>query len=210
MPAAARRSVSISRWKRNSSSMRDSAARPTSDRARAARPLSKLISALQDECHRIGESLPLLYLLTERPAPLWGDLVEPRAAIVLRGLPRALDVATMLESLQCGVERALVHLEAAARDLLNADADPPSVHWRERQRLEDEEIDAAAKGIRLGRMARRHGVGSPLEVEKSIEAIPLEVKRKLWGAGRGARGAGRGARGAGRGSDGVKFTPNAP
>src|SRR3954467_7039939 len=157
MPAVVRRSVSISRWKRNSSSMRDSAARPTRDRARAASPLSKLISALQDECHRVGEALPLLYLLTEGAAPLRGDLVEPRGAVVLRGLPRALDVAAVLEPLQCRVERALIYVEAAAGDLLNADTDPPSVHRRERQRLEDEEVNAAPKGIRLGRMARRHG-----------------------------------------------------
>src|SRR5689334_17724382 len=115
--------------------MRASAVPVTSDRARAARPLSRLISALQDERHRVGEALPLVDFLTERAPTLRGDLVEPRAAIVLGGLPGALDVAAMLEALQCGIERPLVHLEASARDLLNADADSPPMHGREGERL---------------------------------------------------------------------------
>src|SRR5689334_24314613 len=105
MPAAMRRSVSISRWKRNSSSMRASARRPTRDRVRAASPLSKLISALQDEGHGVSEALPLVDFLPERASALCGDLIKAGAAIVLGGLPGALDVAAMLEALQRGVER---------------------------------------------------------------------------------------------------------
>src|SRR5689334_22273602 len=101
--------------------MRASALRPTSDRARAASPLSKLISVLQDECHRVGEALPFVDFETEGATSLGSDLVEARAAIVLGRLPGALDVAAVLEALQRGIEGALVHLEASARDLLNTD-----------------------------------------------------------------------------------------
>src|SRR5262245_21114271 len=82
----------------------------------------------------------------------------------------------MLESLKGGVERALVDVEAALRQLLDSQADPPAVYGLERQSLEHEEVDAASKRIGFLGVARRHEASS-LEVERSIGGAPLEVKR---------------------------------
>src|SRR2546423_4891078 len=151
------RSVSICRWKRNSSSIRASDARaPKSERARAKSPLSKLISALQDERHGVGESVPFIDFLTEGSASMASDGVVAGAPIILGGLPRALDVPAVFESLERGIERALIHLESPPRDLLNAEPDSPPVHWRERERFEDEQVDTAAEGVRLRGMALHH------------------------------------------------------
>src|SRR6266550_2118853 len=157
-PSATSRSVSIAIWNRNSSSIRASDARDASnERARAESPLSKLISALQDEGDGISEALPLVDFLTERFAPLASDGVIPRAPIILGRLPCAFDVAPVFQTLQRRIERALVHLEAAAGDLLNAEPNSPPVHWRERQRFEHEQVDAAAERIGFGGMAGCHG-----------------------------------------------------
>src|SRR5207249_5221175 len=120
--------------------MRASAARDAkSERARADSPLSKLISALQDQRHGGGEALPFGDLVAERLASLAGNGVVTRAAIVLGRLPVALEVAAVIESLDCGTERALIDVEAALRDLLNPEADSPAVHVRKGQRLESQQ-----------------------------------------------------------------------
>src|SRR5437867_4032954 len=170
----------MARWNRNSSSMRASAARDAkSERARADSPLSKLISALQDQRHGGGEALPFVDLVAERPASLTRNRVVTRAAIVLGRLPVARDVAAVLEALECRIERTLIDVEAALRDLLNPEADSPAVHGREGQRLENQQIDAAAERIRLRGAAGRHERASSLEDEKSIDSRPLEVKKRM-------------------------------
>jgi hypothetical protein len=55
----------------------------------------------------------------------------------------------VLQSLQRGIERALIDLERVARDFLNALADAPPVHGREGERFEGEKVDGAAKGVDL-------------------------------------------------------------
>src|SRR5690349_3722879 len=152
-----RRSVSIVRWKRNSSSIRASEARDAKrERARAASPLSKLISALQNEIHRVGEALPFVDLFAEYLPPLPRDAVVASAPVVLGGLPRAVDVATVLEALERWVKRALIDLQPTARDLLNAKTDAPPMHGCERQGLEDEQVDAPPKGVGFWWVARCH------------------------------------------------------
>src|SRR5262245_21887965 len=103
--------------------------------------------------------MPLVDFLAEDAASLPRDAVVARASIVLRHPPLALDVAAMLEALEGGVERALVDVEALAGELVDAEADPPAMHRIEREGLEDEEVDAAAKGVGFLRVAR-HGVSS--------------------------------------------------
>jgi hypothetical protein len=49
--------------------------------------------------------------------------------------------------LQGGVERSLIHVEDAARELLDALADPPTVHRCEGEGLEDEEVECAPENI---------------------------------------------------------------
>jgi hypothetical protein len=49
--------------------------------------------------------------------------------------------------LQGGVERSLIDVEDAARELLDALADPPTVHRCESECLEDEEVECAAEDV---------------------------------------------------------------
>src|SRR4051812_29031991 len=113
------------------------------ERARAASPLNTLMSALQDQRHRRGEALPLVDLFTERSAALPRDGVVARASVVLGVLPVALDVAAMFEPLERGIERALVDLQPAARDLLDAEPNSPAVHRFQGERFQDQQVDAA-------------------------------------------------------------------
>src|SRR5207248_726245 len=131
----------------------------------------------QDKSHGGGEALPLLDFVAKRLASLFGKAVVTRAAIVLGGLPVALDPAAMLESLEGWVERALIDLEAALGDLLDAESDSPPVHGLQGERFQDEEVDAPSEGVRFLRVFRCGHRASSLEVEKSIGTISLEVKR---------------------------------
>ena len=70
----------------------------------------------------------------------------------------ARDQAVLLEALERGIQGALVHLEHAVGDLLDALADPPPVHGREGERLEDQQVERAPEGVSLrsdGHGARR-------------------------------------------------------
>jgi hypothetical protein len=49
----------------------------------------------------------------------------------------------MLEAMKRGIERALLHLQDVARQLLNAARDGPSVLRFELQRFEDQKIEGA-------------------------------------------------------------------
>src|SRR5688500_16716399 len=100
--------------------MRASASLPRkTSRSWADSPLSRLISAFQDELDRRGEALPLVDLEAKRAASLPRYRVVACAAVVLGGLPVALDVALALEALEGGVEGALVHIEAPLGELLD-------------------------------------------------------------------------------------------
>src|SRR5690349_8326031 len=90
-------------------------------------------SSPKHEIDRGGEAFPVLRLVRERAAPCRGQSVIARSAPILRDVPVARDETLMLEPLQRGIERTLIDVEHAARDFLNALADAPPVHWRERE-----------------------------------------------------------------------------
>src|SRR5690349_2371025 len=96
-----------------------------------------------------SESPPALRLLSQGAPAGRGEAVKARASIALRRPPFARDEPLVLEALQRRVERALVHLERTVGDLLDALADPPSMHGGERERLQNEHLDRAAEDIGL-------------------------------------------------------------
>src|SRR5687768_505143 len=177
VPTPARRcsSVSMSRWKRISVSMRDSAARRSARRRRRARAAwnqlmgGPVVGVVRSSAagrrpssggaeHRLeagGEAAPALQLRAEGAAAGGGDLVVAGAPVVVARAPRAGDQAVLLEALERRVEGALVHLQHAVGDLLDALADPPAVHGLERERLQDEQVERAAEDVR--RRAGGHG-----------------------------------------------------
>src|SRR5215208_5195779 len=137
-----RRSVSISTWKRISSSIRDSAARRANRRRRRVRvPSIQLIGAApvvgarrptslvvppagsgraEDGLETGGEAAPALQLRAQRAAAGGGEAVVARPPVVVGRPPRAGDQPVLLQPLERGVERALVDLQRALRELLDA------------------------------------------------------------------------------------------
>src|SRR5687767_9903874 len=99
----------------------------------------------QHDFDRGGEATPALRLVAQRAPARARESIVARAPVVRRFAPLALDQPAVLQPLQRRVERALIHLELAPRDLLDPLADAPAVQGRERQRLQDEKIDGAAK-----------------------------------------------------------------
>src|SRR6185437_13680313 len=76
---------------------------------------------------------PRLGLRAERSPALRGEPVVAGAAVVLRRAPFGADPPLELEPLERGVERPLVDVEHAARELLDALADPPAMHRLQRE-----------------------------------------------------------------------------
>src|ERR1041384_7782480 len=97
-------------------------------RRRSCRGVSMGSDRAQEELNGIGVALPGADFAGELFASGGGEGVELGAAVVLGRAPLGVEQAAILEAVQRGVEGALVDLEDAARDLLDALADPPAVH----------------------------------------------------------------------------------
>src|SRR5688572_15643705 len=109
---------------------------------------------LEDELNGFGKATPGGGLACELAAPGGGELVELGAAPELGDAPLGLHEAIVLEPVERGVERSLIHAERVARDLLDAVRHGPSVHRLARERAEDEEIERALEELVGG---QRHG-----------------------------------------------------
>src|SRR5881394_670291 len=83
----------------------------------------------------------------EGPASLRGETVVFGAAVVVARAPFAVDPGALLEPLERRIEGALVDVEDALRELLDALADPPAVHRLEVERLEHEEVEGAPEHV---------------------------------------------------------------
>src|SRR5215217_6486212 len=136
--------------------MRFSASRRTRmARSRAARPSNTLMAPPMARVparssggreHQLdggSEAAPARHLGGEGAAAGRGQAIVARTPAVLGDTPVARDQAAMLEALERGVKRTLVHLEPTQRDLLDALADAPAMHRLGSERLEGEEVDGA-------------------------------------------------------------------
>ena len=93
--------------------------------------------------NRADHALEILLFLRELLASGGGQRVIPRAPIVLRLPPFGFHEAVEEESLECGVERALAHLEHVLRDLAQSLGDGVSMQGLVTQGAEDQEIERA-------------------------------------------------------------------
>src|SRR5207245_6434812 len=71
------------------------------------------------------------------------ERIELRPARVLGPAPLGVEPPGALQALERGEERAGVHLEDAARDLLDAAGDAEAMHRLEAERLENEHVERA-------------------------------------------------------------------
>jgi hypothetical protein len=105
--------------------------------------------------HGVGVPRPSPRLGAERRAPGGGELVELRAAVVLREPPVALDEPALLEPVQRGVERAFLDAERVVGGLGDPAADGVAVARALRERLEHEHVERALEQVEVGRGRHR-------------------------------------------------------
>jgi len=85
------------------------------------------------------------------------ELVKTRAAVVVGHAPLSAQPSRGLESLQRGVERAVVDEQRALRRPLNGERDPVAMVRSKRQRAQDEEVECSLKERRaLAVVSSRH------------------------------------------------------
>src|SRR6476620_8506767 len=129
-------------WKPISSSSSRSAARGRASARASMRMRANIVSSFsarrEDGFDGGHVSPPRLGFRAERAPALRGQPVVLGAPVVVARAPFAVDPALLLEPLERRVERALVDVEDALRELLDALADPPTVHRLEVERLEHE------------------------------------------------------------------------
>lgn len=95
-----------------------------------------------------GGLLPILRLGLKGFAAGFGEVVEASTAIVFRGAPFGFDGAFLFELEKDGIERALVHGEEIAADLLDAAGEAVAVERAEDvESLEDHEGESALEDV---------------------------------------------------------------
>jgi len=94
-----------------------------------------------------GQLLPFALFGFELFAPAAREFIVFRAAIVLGCAPARLDPGAAFETMQRWIERALLHLEDFARNLMDALGDGPAVHGFKSESPEDQEIERALRKI---------------------------------------------------------------
>src|SRR5439155_21425211 len=79
-----------------------------------------------------------------------GEFVKPRAARVLRVAPLGVQPSSAFETLERRQQGTRIHLEDAARDLLDAAGNAEAVHRLEAQSFQDEHVERALDDIGVG------------------------------------------------------------
>src|SRR5215467_15754465 len=142
MPRRRFSAVSISRWKANSSVCSAAERRRSRNNSRtretAARRLVSIGSALrsEDEADRGDETVPGRELLTQRTSSGRGEPVILCPPAILGRAPFRIDPAALFQPDECRVYGALADLQRVLRELLDTMGESPTVHRRERERLE--------------------------------------------------------------------------
>src|SRR5688500_7835140 len=174
-------SVSSSMCSRNSRSIRDSTARRANNRRRRARAASSQVipssRRAENRLERRGEFLPALDFPAEGTPAGGRQPVVARLPVVVAHIPFTGNHAVLLETLERGIERALIHRELAVGHLLHALTDAPAVHRRERERLQDEEIERSPQGIDWWTWSHQAAVA----VERSLPSSFCRCQEKTAG-----------------------------
>src|SRR5439155_12463185 len=118
----------------------------------ASSPTDRPASAGRENAgHGLRETLPALPLLAELLAARARQFVEAGPSVVLRGAPLRPDPTLRLQAIERGIERALVDLQDVLGELLNPLGDPPAVHGRREQGLQDKDIEGPLEEVGSGR-----------------------------------------------------------
>src|SRR5689334_7423401 len=101
----------------------------------------------ENEAEGLREPLPLLLLGCELPAAGSGERVEASAAIVVGDAPLRGYPAARLETVQGGIERAVVDAERAAGRRLDGLCELPAVGRSGLQQLEHDQVERALEEV---------------------------------------------------------------
>src|SRR6185369_753790 len=153
IPAAMFSSVIWSRWKLSSAAS-SASTRGRRNRVRkrrrnlsAERMEISLSSHAGDEVDRVRQPVPGGQLLLELRAAVRGQRIHLGLAAGLRLAPRGSDPGLLLEAVESGVERALLHAQHVGGDLFDPLGDRPAVHGPQGDRLEDQEVEGSLNEV---------------------------------------------------------------
>src|SRR6202162_3048328 len=184
--------VSMSMGKRISSSSwlstagrRKRARKTVLTRKVMAAPLLACSARGQNARDRLREPLPAFLLLGELLSAAAGQLVEAGAPVVLRGAPLRADPPLRFQAVERRVQRPLVDLEDILGELLDPLGDPPSVHRRCPQRLQDENVESPLEEVGSGRhrVSFRPSTGVSLHLLSNVKgrgsvSCPLVIRQE--------------------------------
>src|SRR6266446_8955016 len=145
MPRAIKRSSSISRWPRISSSNSSSSRRrrnvPSIGESTPRSICLVLTLEPQYTADHAGNPFPAFGFTSQLFASGFGDRIEPRPAVVFRDAPLRTNPALLREAQQRGVYRALIQPQHLLAKLLDAPRESVPVQWPERiERLQHHEV----------------------------------------------------------------------
>src|ERR1043166_7889828 len=154
MPASRFFAISMSRWKRSSSS----SSRSIASLEKSARSRPRIPAAIARGCQRTSGRTENQLPGARVPAPVFGfgmqlpssqggDAIVARSAVVLGGAPLVVDQAAVLETDQRRIDGALPHAEGVLGQLLDALRDAPAVHRLEGERLETEKVECPLEDV---------------------------------------------------------------
>ena len=104
-------------------------------------------ACVEDPGDGVGHPRPVLALFGQLAAAGPRQPVVLGLAVVLGRVPLGSIQPACFETMERGIERALIDLQHVSRDLLDALRDAPAVHRLERQRLQDEHVERALEEI---------------------------------------------------------------
>src|SRR5260221_118690 len=151
MPRAMFSAVSISRCA--STSRARSSSQYFRRRKRLNPMASLLLSRAQDRVARLDQPIPAARLLDQLLAAGRRKPVIAGLAIVLRGSPERGNPAPVLQAMQSGIERSVLHLENVFRAMLDGVGDRVSVRRAEYQSLQNKQVQRTLQHLTFERMS---------------------------------------------------------
>jgi len=107
----------------------------------------RLLSGLEDLRHGGGEGAPSAFLKFQLFAPQPSQFIKLGAAIVLRYSPARGDPVLALQAMERGIQRALLHKQNFAGNLVDALRNRPAVQGLQSDGAENQEVQSALREI---------------------------------------------------------------
>src|SRR6266850_7012617 len=142
-PPRTKSSAYASMWKRSA------AALPSAMNEAGSRASHFLRLGPQDCSDHLRHAIPLFSFSLESAFTRGREPVIFRPAFIFRLAPFTGDPPLVFETIQGGVQRALLNFQAIFRNLLNAQQDAVAVQRAQGNRLEDEHVERALQKVKL-------------------------------------------------------------